>query len=172
MIDGSQSVGDTDPDEANIPAEPPPPRAHARVPQADEHQERASHPEASARQGPQAADSLLIQGLTRCERLRRRPEYLTVQRTGARTRGRYLTLFVLPNRREVSRLGVIATRRMGGAVRRNRYKRLAREIFRLNKGPRGFDIVMLPHRGFGAAPFLALQADYRLTLRRGQRSHG
>ena len=114
----------------------------------------------------------MIQALTRRERLRRRPEFLTAQRNGVRRRGRYLTLFVLPNRRDVSRLGVIATRRMGGAVRRNRYKRLARELFRLNKGPGGFDVVVLPHRGFGAAPFLALQADYRSTLRRGQRSNG
>ena len=110
--------------------------------------------------------------LSRAERLQRRPEFLAAQRTGVRKRGRYLTLFVLPNRRDVSRLGVIATRRMGGAVRRNRHKRLARELFRLNKGPGGFDVVVLPHRGFSAAPFLALQADYRSTLRRGQRSHG
>lgn len=114
----------------------------------------------------------MIHALTRRERLQRRPEFLAVQRQGFRTRGRYLTLFVLPNRRDVSRLGVIATRRMGGAVRRNRHKRLARELFRLNKGPGGFDIVVLPHRTFSDAPFLTLQADYRSTLRRGQRSHG
>lgn len=172
MIVGLQAVGDTDPDEAYIPAEPPPPSAHTRFPQADEHQEWPSHPEASPRQGPQAADSLLIHALARHERLRRRPEFLTAQRQGVRARGRFLTLFVLPNRRDVSRLGVIATRRMGGAVCRNRYKRLARELFRLNKGPGGFDVVVLPHRGFGAAPFPALQSDYRFTLRRGQRNHG
>ena len=83
-----------------------------------------------------------------------------------------MTLFVLPNRQDVTRLGVIATRRMGGAVYRNRSKRLVREIFRLNKGRPGFDVVVLPHRGFNVAPFLALQADYRVTLRRGERSHG
>ena len=114
----------------------------------------------------------MIQTLTRCERIRRRPEFLSVQRTGIRTRGRYVTLFVLPNRQDVTRLGVIATRRMGGAVHRNRSKRLVREIFRLNKRRRGFDIVVLPHRGFIDAPFLALQADYQAALRRGQRSHG
>ena len=83
-----------------------------------------------------------------------------------------MTLFVLPNRQDVTRLGVIATRRMGGAVIRNRSKRLVREIFRLNKGRRGFDVVVLPNRGFNTAPFLALQEDYQVTLRRGQRSHG
>jgi ribonuclease P protein component len=32
------------------------------------------------------------------------------------------------------RLGVIVTRRMGGAVKRNRWKRLLREAFRLSQG--------------------------------------
>ena len=114
----------------------------------------------------------MIRTLTRSERIRHRPEFLSVQRTGIRTRGRYLTLFVVPNGQDVTRLGVIATRRMGGAVHRNRSKRLVREIFRLNKRRRGFDIVVLPHRGFSDAPFLVLQADYRATLRHGQRSHG
>lgn len=95
-----------------------------------------------------------------------------MQRSGVRTRGRYLTLFTLPNRRDVTRLGVIATRRLGGAVLRNRAKRLAREIFRLDKGRPGFDVVVLPHRGFSAAPFPALQADYQTARRRGQRAHG
>ena len=92
-----------------------------------------------------------------------------MQRTGVRTRGRHLTLFVLPNGRDVTRLGVIATRRMGGAVCRNRSKRRARELFRTGSRGGGLDIVVLPHRGFNDAPFPALQADYRTTLWRAQR---
>ena len=108
--------------------------------------------------------------LTRRERLRRRPEFLKAQQRGTRTRGRYLTLFVLPNSLDVSRLGVIATRRLGGATRRNRSKRLAREIFRLNKGRPGLDIVVMPRPGFSDAPFLTLEADYRTALQRYERS--
>ncbi|SVC10680.1 uncharacterized protein METZ01_LOCUS263534, partial [marine metagenome] len=43
--------------------------------------------------------------LTRRERIRRRPEFLKVQQTGVRIRGRFQTLFVLPNQRGLSRLG-------------------------------------------------------------------
>lgn len=93
-----------------------------------------------------------------------------MQRTGVRTRGRYLTLFVLPNGREATRLGVIATRRMGGAVCRNRSKRRARELFRNGSRAGGLDIVVLPHRGFNDASFAALQTDYRTTLWRAQRA--
>ena len=92
-----------------------------------------------------------------------------MQNGGVRTRGRYLTLFVLPNNLVVSRLGVIATRRLGGAVRRNRSKRLVREIFRLNKTGPGLDIVVLPRPGFFDASFVTLEADYRRTLERHDR---
>lgn len=109
--------------------------------------------------------------LTRHERLRRRPEFLKVQQTGIRTRGRYLTLFVLVNRLSVSRLGVIATRRLGCAVYRNRTKRVIREIFRLNKGLPGLDIVVLPGQGFLSARFLTLQTDFRDVLQRFEQSH-
>lgn len=113
----------------------------------------------------------MTRALTRRERLRRRPEFLRVQRRGVRTRGRYLTLFSLANGQDVTRLGVIATRRLGNAVTRNRSKRLVREIFRLNKGRVGIDLVVLPRPGFGGVAFPALVADYQRTLDRLERSH-
>ena len=112
----------------------------------------------------------MSRALTRRERLRRRPEFLKVQRQGVRTHGRYATLFILPNHQDVSRLGVIATRRLGGAVYRNRSKRLIREIFRLNKGWPGLDLVVLLRPGFPDVPFLTLQADYRTALQRYERA--
>ena len=42
-------------------------------------------------------------------------------------------LFGLPNSCGQCRLGVTVTRKVGGAVRRNRAKRLLREIFRRNR---------------------------------------
>ena len=103
--------------------------------------------------------------LTRDERIRRRPEFRRVQQSGKRRRGRYLTLFTLPNGRDVARLGIIATRRVGGAVRRNRAKRRVRELFRHRKGQPGVDIVVLVRPDVPDAPIDALEADYRRTLR-------
>lgn len=111
--------------------------------------------------------------LTRRERLRRRPEFLRVQQQGVRTRGRYITLFMLPNNLETTRLGIVATRRLGDAACRNRSKRIVREIYRLNKsqydGP-AVDIVVMPRPGFSDMPFDTLQADYLSTLRRYEQS--
>ena len=89
-----------------------------------------------------------------------------MQQRGVRTRGRYVTLFTLPNGLDIARLGIIATRRLGGSVRRNRAKRRARELFRHWKGLPGVDIVALLRPEFPDAPFAALDADYRRTLNR------
>ncbi len=110
------------------------------------------------------------QALTRRERLRRRPEFLKVQQQGTRIRGRYLTLFTLPNGLEQNRLGIIATRKLGGATRRNRAKRVMRELFRHRKGEPGFDIVALLRPGFPDVSFPALKADYLGTLDRHVRA--
>ena len=110
--------------------------------------------------------------LTRGERIRRRPDFLRVQREGARSRGRYFTLFTLPNGLEVARLGVIASRRVGRAVRRNRAKRLVRELFRHRKGPPGVDVVVLVRPVVPDVPIGALEADYRRILVRHARVHG
>ena len=111
----------------------------------------------------------MIRTLARRDRIRRRPEFLKVQRSGVRRRGRYLTMLGLPNGRDASRLGIVAPRRLGDAVRRNRFKRLVRELFRLEERRPGFDLVVLPRPELLDAPFAELQADYRATLRRFSR---
>ena len=76
-----------------------------------------------------------------------------------------MTLFVLRNELDVTRLGIIATRRLGGATRRNRSKRLVRALFCLNKNQSSLDIVVMPHPGFSDVPFASLEADYRRALK-------
>ena len=102
------------------------------------------------------------------ERIRRRPEYQRVQERGTRVSGRFMTAVLLPNEFPHDRLGIIASRRVGGAVQRNRAKRLIRELFRLNKrsGATGLDIIVIPRSELVATPFSLLEADYRGILQR------
>jgi ribonuclease P protein component len=79
-----------------------------------------------------------------------------------------MTVFVLPNGRELQRCGIAATRKLGSAVVRNRAKRLARELFRRRKIAPGWDVVIVPRREMLDAPFASLEADYDRALERRQ----
>jgi ribonuclease P protein component len=111
----------------------------------------------------------MTQGLSPQERIRRRAEFQQVYERGVRTHARFMTLFILANNLPVTRLGVAATRKVGDAVRRNRAKRLVREMFRRNKTLPGFDVVVIPRPELVDADFSSLEADYRSALRRRTR---
>lgn len=68
--------------------------------------------------------------LPRRETLRRSSDYQACYRQGRRRHGALATLHLRPNGLDASRLGLTASRKVGGAVVRNRLKRWTREIYR------------------------------------------
>ena len=94
------------------------------------------------------------------ERLRKRQEFQKVMRCGERKRvGSYLTIFWLKGSCRIGRLGIIASRKIGGAVIRNFCKRRIREIFRRNKDKikPNLDVVVISGRGISDLPFSTLE---------------
>jgi ribonuclease P protein component len=90
-------------------------------------------------------------GFGRERRLRRRRDFLRVQAHGLRAATPHFVLLVdaNPEGEGPSRLGVVVTRKVGNAVRRNRIKRLCRECFRQWPGfvPEGIDLVVIARSG-------------------------
>ena len=80
------------------------------------------------------------------ERLRRSSEYLRVFRRGRCIRAAHLRVHYRHTNRDLSRLGLVVTKRMGNAVVRKRLKRLLREVFRRHKAalPATLDVVLVP----------------------------
>lgn len=66
------------------------------------------------------------------EHLLKRWEFERVYNSQERYIGRYLRLFLLRDQPD-RKIGIIAGRKTGNAVKRNRFKRLVREVYRLNK---------------------------------------
>jgi ribonuclease P protein component len=105
-------------------------------------------------------------------RIRRRPEFLHVYEHGVRIRARLMTVMALRNTLGHSRLGIAATRKLGGSVVRNRAKRLVRVLFRQADVPPGLDIVVIPRPDMLDADFRTLESEFRYALRRAGRPPG
>ena len=84
-------------------------------------------------------------------RLRRRGDFLKVQRDGARVHTPHFVVVVLrrPEGGALRRLGITVTKKVSGAVGRNRVKRVMREVFRQNRHlfPEGCDVVVIAKSG-------------------------
>jgi ribonuclease P protein component len=95
-------------------------------------------------------------------------EFKRVFDAGHRGQGRFMTLLVAPNQTNAPRLGIVASRKLGGSVQRNRAKRLIREIFRLTTPAEtpAVDVVVIPRRALLDAAYVALEEDHLTTLRR------
>ena len=77
--------------------------------------------------------------------------------------GRHLVVFALPREGDGCRLGITATRRLGGAVVRNRARRRVRELVRRHAealSGRTLDIVVNPRAGCAEAPWAELEGDF------------
>jgi len=137
---------------------------------------------------------MLPEGFPRRLRLRRRVDYLRVQKRGAKHHTRHFLVFVAPSgllfghasarqtgpshvawseeRLPLSRLGVTVTRKVGKAVDRNRIKRLVREAFRRERRSfaDGLDLVWVAKRDAVNVGYEAVVADMQTLASRLSRA--
>lgn len=77
--------------------------------------------------------------------LKKNNEFRTVYKKGKYKAGRYIVMYVLPNRRKYNRIGITTGKKFGNSVQRNRMKRIIRESYRLSCDcmKNGYDIIFM-----------------------------
>lgn len=113
----------------------------------------------------------------RDQHLRARREFEQVRRTGRRVDCGSFLVQATPNPDQSAsrrRLGVIATRRVGNAVHRNRAKRLMRELFRNGQHqlPESCDVVLLARPGITSKRYADLTGGFERAARKLRRDFG
>ena len=99
----------------------------------------------------------------RSTRLNRASEFNLVKASGKSWHGKHLVLATLTRDTDTpSRIGILATRRLGNAVNRNKVRRKIREIFRLNQHRirKGFWLVTIARVSSVAATYHELERDW------------
>lgn len=158
--------------EENISTQSPPAQENARLPNPDAVE---GGPRRAGAPSPQGAppfggvstkhrDESLRAGV----RLRHNREFRDAYERGRRVVSRYFVAFILAKRDGGLRLGVVASRRVGGAVARNRAKRLLREVFRKRKPDRAVsaDLVLVARGAINEATYWDVDTVYQRSVRK------
>lgn len=166
-------------DETNVSTEQPTAQTHTWLPRPHEQPGRATGAQTATGQRPQTADgqysgqttvlkqSLVDQRLPRSRRIRKRAEFLRLQRNSARRAGNCFVVITAPTRGSTSRIGITASRKVGGAVVRNRIKRLIREFFRRHRErivpPR--DVLVIARADAARATYAVVEQELSKALK-------
>jgi len=106
-------------------------------------------------------------GLRKDLRLRRRADFDAVFKSGRIWADHLLVLRALPNNLDHNRYGFVTSKKLGGAVVRNRTRRRLREIARETPARDGYDVVLSAKSVAASAEFTALRESVAKLMAKG-----
>ena len=104
--------------------------------------------------------------------MRSHDQFRAVTEQGQRVASRCVTVLARPNDVGCDRLGIVASRKLGGAVDRNRAKRRIRDVFRRQVGAMTgaeappLDVVVIARREVLEAPIASIETELSTAMRR------
>jgi ribonuclease P protein component len=95
-------------------------------------------------------------------------DFLKLYKRGKFFVAKYLVLYALNNKSKVNRLGITASKKFGGSVKRNRMRRLIKESYRhyesqLNEG---FDLVFVARSSEDMPNFSNIKREMKYLLKK------
>ncbi len=107
------------------------------------------------------------------ERIRKKKEFFYLYKKGKRYRGKYFNLVYLSSASSSSRMAVVVSKKVGNAVKRNKFKRWIRTLFRRNKKllKDPIDLIIIVKKEILEASWLNLQDDYLTAIKSISMSH-
>ena len=105
--------------------------------------------------------------LKKCHRLKGSKRFLEIRRKGRTLAHPLLVMMMMPNELAWSRFGLVAGRRIGKAVKRNRARRLMREAIRLRLphiAP-GYDVILVARQPMQNATFAEVERAVESLLK-------
>ena len=100
--------------------------------------------------------------------LTKRHEFSLVLDRGGSKAGRLVVVKALASGMDVARYGLVASKKVGGAVVRNRARRRLREVIRGLKLKPGWDIVFIIRWAITTAEYSAIDREVRTLLAAGR----
>ncbi|MDH3973989.1 MAG: ribonuclease P protein component [Deltaproteobacteria bacterium] len=99
-------------------------------------------------------------------RLLKREDFLRIGAAGRKIKTRHFIIIFSKNDKGLRRLGITASKKTGGAVQRNRVKRLVREFFRLNRKrlADNRDYIIIAGRGAWRLSFSDVKEELKSAL--------
>lgn len=100
--------------------------------------------------------------MKRSESLKKYDEFRNVYQNGRSFANKYFVMYVLENKKEINRLGISVSKKVGNSVVRHRITRLIRESYRLNEEMfnSGLDIVVIARNAAAGIRFAAAESAF------------
>jgi len=95
-------------------------------------------------------------------------EYNYLYKKGKKIQGRFMVIFMVENDLNINRFGIVASKKVGNAVKRNRAKRRLREIIRNNRPTRGngSDCVVVARTNINGAKYALIENEFKHLMKR------
>jgi len=94
------------------------------------------------------------------ESLKKNQDFRNVYENGKSYADKYLVMYVLENNKNINRLGISASKKVGNSVVRHRFARLVRESYRLHENifNSGLDIVVVARKSAASVGFSEIES--------------